>query len=234
MDPTAPTTYRILVAILTRKESSQRELVRDLGVSLGQANKVFRWLEENNFVERGPSANRKARGRAHETYVLTNPTGLLRVISVFRPLSRFRQFTLALDVRKDRLLENLRKRLVVFCLGTALERYSRFYRADEVTFYALSREGLNGTEALRRDLASEREGISRVTCYLLSTKTHGRRASGPLKPAQVLKAVVDFGVADKTPKGYFTTKVQTVVDLFCDGKAFAAKDLLKDLWGIEL
>jgi len=234
MDPTAPTTYRILLAILARKESSQRELVRDLGVSLGQAHAVFRWLEENGFVERSRSADRHAIGRAQETYLLTNPTGLLRAISIFRPLSHLRQFSVSVDVRKDRLLKGLQNRSVVFCLGTALERYSRFYRADEVTFYALSRGGPDGTESLRRDLVGEREGISRVTCYLLPTKTHGRRATEPRQPARILEALMSSGIAEKTSKGYFTTKVQTVVDLFCDAKAFAARDLLKDLWGVTL
>src|SRR3972149_5329093 len=125
MNPTAPATYRILLTVLARKETSQRELVRNLKVSLGQVNKVFQWLEENHFVERSRAANRVPRGRAQETYTLTNPTGLLRAISLFRPMNRLRRFTVAVDVRKGDLLSDLRKRPVVFCLGTAGEEGKR-------------------------------------------------------------------------------------------------------------
>lgn len=234
MDPAAPTTYRILVAVLARRESSQRELVRDLGVSLGQAHVVFRWLEDNGFVERSRSPGRRAIGRGQETFLLTNPTGLLRIIGVFRPLSRFREFTVSVGMRKDSLLRELRRRNVVFCLGTALERYSRFYRADEVSFYALSRGGPDGSERLRHDLVGRGEGVTRATCYLLPPKTHGRRAARVRSPDEALDLLVASGIATRARGGYVTTRVQTVVDLFGDGKAFAAKDLLKELWGIEL
>ena len=88
--------------------------------------------------------------------------------------------------------------------------------------------------AIRHDLAARKEGITRATCYLLPTKIHGRRASEPIGTNEVLERLVAHGFADRTSGGYFTTKVQTVVDLFCDGKAFAARDLLKKLWGVEL
>jgi len=234
MNPTAPATYRILLTVLARKETSQRELVRNLKVSLGQVNKVFQWLEENHFVERSRAANRAPRGRAQETYTLTNPTGLLRAISLFRPMSRLRRFTVAVDVRKEELLSDLRKRPVVFCLGTALERFSRFHRSDEISFYALDGKGPQSVGAIRNDLAARKEGITRATCYLLPTKFHGRRASEPIETKVLLERLMAHGFADRASGGYFTTKVQTVVDLFCDGKAFAARDLLKELWGVEL
>ena len=234
MNPTAPATYRILLTVLARKETSQRELVRNLKVSLGQVNKVFQWLEENHFVERSRAANRVPRGRAQETYTLTNPTGLLRAISLFRPMNRLRRFTVAVDVRKGDLLSDLRKRPVVFCLGTALERFSRFHRSDEISFYALDGKGPQSVGAIRNDLAARKEGITRATCYLLPTKFHGRRASEPIETKVLLERLMAHGFADRASGGYFTTKVQTVVDLFCDGKAFAARDLLKELWGVEL
>lgn len=234
MDPTAPATYRILVTLLARKETSQRELVRDLEVSLGQTNKVFRWLEENQFIERSRRADRIPRGRGQEIYVLANPTGLLRAISLFRPMSRLRQYTVAVDMRKEKLFTDLRKRPVIFCLGSALERFSRFYRSDEISFYALDGKGPQSAGAIRHDLAARKEGITRATCHLLPTRTHGRRVSEPIEAKVVLDRLIAHGFADRASSGYFTTKVQTVVDLFCDGKAFAARDLLKELWGVEL
>lgn len=234
MDPTAPATYRILLGLLTRGEASQSELAYDLGVSSGQASNVFRWLEENGFVESGPSITRKSRGRTREVYRLTNPTGLLRAISLFRPMDRFKSFSMGVDVPKERLLTDLRERAVVLCLGTALERYSRFYRSDEISFYAVTEGGPSGAESIRHDLSRKKEGITRTTCYLLETKTHGRRKPELFPAGAILDRLIRHGVVTKIRGDYVTTKVQTVVDLFCDGKAFAARDLLKDLWGIEL
>lgn len=234
MDPAAPTTYRILLTVLTRKEASQQGLARDLNVSLGQVNDVIRWLEEGGFVERARSEDRTARGRGKEVYLLTNPTGLLRAVSLFRPMARLRQFTVSVDVPKEKLVSDLARRPVVFCLGTALERYSRFYRADEVSFYAFPGGSGEGVEAIRRDFATSKEGITRATCYVLPTKVHGRREEQVADARSALDILRSFGFVEKARDRYFTTQVQTVVDLFCDGKAFAARDLLKEMWGVEL
>ena len=233
MDPAAPATNRVLLAFLARREASQRQIVRDVGVSLGHVSQIFHWLEENGFAERGRSEKRPARGRGKEVYALNNPTGLLRAISLFRPMVRLRQFTLAVDIPKETLVSDLSPRPIVFCLGTALERYSRFYRADDVSIYAFPGGGALGAESLRRDLSNAREGITRVSSYRLPTKMHGRRARG-LPEERVLEILKASGFLAKTQKGFVTTKVQTVVDLFCDGKAFAARDLVKELWGVEL
>jgi hypothetical protein len=148
-------------------------------------------------------------------------------------MPRLQEFTLSIDVRKERLISDLARRPVVFCLGTALERYSRFYRADEVSFYAVAGGGLRGVESIRRDLATSKEGITRVACYSLPTRIHGRREE-VADPRGALKVLESYGFGERTEDGYITTRPQTVVDLFCDGKAFAARDLLKEIWGVEL
>lgn len=234
MDPTAPATYRILLAFLDRKEASLRELSREVDVSLGQASHVFRWLEASGFAERGHAEDRTRRGRGREVYLLANPTGLLRAISLFRPMAGLRQFTLSIDLPRKELLSTLSGRPVVFCLGTALEVHSRFYRADEVSFYAFPGRTTRGADAIRRDLSAVREGITRASCYLLPTKLHGRREKELTAGRGGLDALKAHGFLEKTRMGYVTTKVQTVLDLFCDGRAFAARDLLKELWGVEL
>jgi len=221
----------MLLTSLTRKEASHQELARDLGVSIGQVNGVVRWLEQGGFVERGRTENRRARGRGKEVYLLSNPTGLLRAISLFRSMPRLRQFTVSVDVPKEKLMSDAARRRVVFCLGTALERYSRFYRADEVSFYAFP--GTRGVDAIRRDVTGSKEGITRAACYVLPARVHGRREEIADR-RETLKDLQAFGFAEKAEDGYFTTRAQTVVDLFCDGKAFAARDLLKEIWGIEL
>src|SRR5438093_3017190 len=100
----------MLLTSLTRKEASHQELARDLGVSIGQVNGVVRWLEQGGFVERGRTENRRARGRGKEVYLLSNPTGLLRAISLFRSMPRLRQFTVSVDVPKEKLMSDAARR----------------------------------------------------------------------------------------------------------------------------
>jgi hypothetical protein len=234
MNPTAPKTYLILLNVLTRKEFSQRELARDLRVSVGHANRVVRWLEENHFVERVGHRERHRLGKAREAYSLVNPTGLLRAISLFRPMRQLHRFTLTLDARKEEVISDLAGRRIVFCLGTALERFSEFYRPDEISFYALTDHNSDSPEAIREDLATRREGITRVSCYALESRSHGRRKEQHTKGEEFLLYLEGMGFLESTQGGLFTTKVQTVIDLFCDEKAFAARELLRDLWGVEL
>lgn len=234
MNPAAPTTYRIILAVLATKKTSQRELARRLDISVGQVNKVFHWLEENAFVE-GPAVAGEGRaGGRSDAYVLVNPTGLLRAISLFRQMNRLRLFSVAVAGTKHDLLSELRSHHVVFCLGTALERSSEFYRSDEVSFYAVGGSGPEGAEGIREGLAAKGEGIARATCYFMDTRTHGRRAAASADPRVNLDWLRESGIIERSRGGYFTTKVQTVVDLFCDGKAFAARDLLRELWGVRL
>jgi len=234
MNPAAPTTYRIILAVLAAKKTSQRELARSLGVSTGQVNKVFRWLEGNAFVE-GPAVAREGGASGQSgLYVLANPTGLLRAISLFRQMGRLRLFSMAVAGTKQSLLSELRSHQVVFCLGTALERFSEFYRSDEVSFYAVGRSGPEGAEGIRKSLAAKGEGIARATCYFMDTRTHGRRAASSADYRASLDWLRESGMVEKDRGGYFTTKVQTVVDLFCDGRAYAARDLLSELWGVRL
>jgi len=234
MNPAAPTTYGIILAVLASKKTSQREIARRLGVSVGQVNKVFRWLEENAFVE-GPAASGEGRtsGRG-DSYVLVNPTGLLRAISLFRQMNGLRLFSVAVAGTKQALLSELRSHRVVFCLGTALERFSEFYRSDEVSFYAVGKDGPEGADGIRESLSAKGEGIARATCYFLDTRTHGRRAAVSADTDGTLDWLRESGMIEKSRGGYFTTKVQTVVDLFCDGRAYAARDLLRELWGVRL
>ncbi|MFQ5839019.1 MAG: hypothetical protein ACE5HJ_09625 [Thermoplasmata archaeon] len=234
MDPTAPKTYLILLNALARREFSQRELARDLQFSVGHINRVVRWLEENHFVERGLGRNRNLPGRTREVYSLVNPTGMLRAVSLFRPMRQLRRFSLTLDSRKEKVISDLARRQIVFCLGTALERFSEFYRPDEISFYALAEHDSDSPEAVRRDLSAWGEGITRVSCYALESRLHGRRREEPAKAVELFDYLESAGFLERSGSGLFTTKVQTVIDLFCDGKAFATRDLLRELWGVEL
>lgn len=234
MDLTAPSTYALLVGMLTRKEATQADLSRHAGVSAGHANNVLRWLVENQFVEKRRRTYEGSQGRPRLAYALVNPTGLLRIMAVFRPMSDRRLWTCSVDHPPEQILRDLRKRRVVFCLGTALEHFSSYSRADEISCYAIGDAGAGSAREIRASLAAHRQGIIKVGCYAVDTRAHGRRRPVPVSADQVLTKLRRTGIVQRDGGMYWTTRVQTVIDLFCDGRAAAARELLAHLWGVQL
>lgn len=194
-----PKTFRIVTAVLSSARFSQRGLRKMCNeeVSAGQVNKVVAELVRNGFVERSS-------GRA--AYVLADPLGLLRYVALFRSMSERRVFTISVAAKREEVLTKLSKRGAVFCLGTAMESYTPYFRPDEVSFYADDWESTKGF------LATAAGGGTRVSSY-------GAIGNDPLSVG---------------PETGFTTKVRTVIDMFCDGKGVYTKPLLRELWGIEI
>ncbi len=194
-----PKTFRVVIAVLSSDRFSQRGLRKlcNEEVSAGQVNKVVAELVRNGFVERSS-------GRA--AFVLADPLGLLRYVGLFRSMPEQRVFTASVAAKRDEITAGLSKRGVVFCLGTAMESYTPYFRPGEVSFYA------EDWKAAKGFLDTAPRGTTRVTCY-------GTIGDDPLSVG---------------PKTGITTKVRTVIDMFCDGKGVYTKPLLKDLWGAEI
>ncbi len=183
--------------MLEKKRFSQREICRSSDVSLGHVHNVVSWLETNKFVE-----------RENRGYTLVNPTGLLRAISLFRSMGELKNFSLSIDVSKEKIMEYLVDKNVIFCLGTATEEFSSFFRAGEISFYS------KDSGIIKKELSPQREGLIKLTCY---------------KP--------DLGVEQDVKNienKVYSSEIRTVIDMFCDDKAYYTKELLKNIWGIEV
>ncbi len=215
-----PKTLQIMLAVLSTGRFSQRGIWRlcnkKRNVSIGHVNGVINDLRRKGFVERmwrsgmanvmesaglfGEDREDFDMGRA--SYVLADPVGLLRFIALFRSMSELRLFTISVDAREDEIIKTLSKKDAILCLGTAMERYSAYYRPDEVSFYS------GEPEAMHRYLRTAKKGLTKVSCYKID------HVQGKI--------------------GGCTTKVQTVVDMFCDGKGVYTKPLLRELWSVEI
>ena len=211
MNPTSPKTYSVIIYALTHGSLSQRKTARKLGISIGQVNKVFRWLEDNLFIER---IGRKKTGGAlnRGTYGLVNPTGILRAISLFRKMKENLLFELNLDLKKEKIMEYLLDRDVIFCLESALDRYDSYFRGDTICCYVNS---LVEAENIRKELSSTKSGIMKIRFY-----------SWDFNNLSITHELISTG--------NYTTEVQTMMDLFCDNKPHYTRELLKRKWGIEL
>jgi hypothetical protein len=211
MNPVAPKTYEVLKWVLSQPAISQRMIARNTDISLGQINKVFFWLEENNFIEKRKK-NTQIKDLGTMSYNLINPTGILRAISLFRSMKSNRILELNLDMKKEKAIKYLKKQKVIFCLDSALEKYDSYFRGDTVCCYIVPDERI---KVIKNDLSSVKYGLCRVEFY-----------SWDFRGLDIKNKMNSYN--------HYTTELQTIIDLFCDNKAHYTKVLLRKKWGIQL
>lgn len=115
--------------------------------------------------------------------------------------------TTVVDVRghESQIIESLVSEGGILCLESALSEYSEYYRPARICAYHVSPE-----KALK-SLRSRAGGIIPVHLYFPDIPLEG-----------------DVEIARRT------TRYRTLIDLVCDGNAYAARDLFEQLWGIVL
>jgi len=226
-----PKTLRVYLAILANPRFSQRGLLevlnRDGSVSIGFVNEVVNDLVLKRLVERSrrtfmetvSTVETASTSKMAGGYVLSDAVGMLNLISLFRRMPELRLFTKNIGARRNEVVRELAGRHVVFCLGSAMEMYSGHFRPEEISFYA------SGAESVRRFLADAPDGNTRVSCYRPDYVRDSRDIPGLLR---------DPLFAGKSRNVARTSKVQTAIDMFCDGKGAYAAPLLEELWGVGL
>ena len=100
---------------------------------------------------------------------------------------------------RDKAVEYFKKQQGVFCLTTALERYTEYVRDPAIHVYV--DDGF-----YNKMQSKETSGTVRVNIY----------ASNPYREDNVIEK---DGLR-------ITTKIRTLIDLYCDDKAYAAEPLV--------
>lgn len=231
-----PKTLQIMVAILATVTFSQRMLWRlcnnKNAISIGQVNKVVNDLHKKGFVEDFSRRNRlikieekspigeliKNFDQKNASYRLSDPVGLLRYISLFRSMNDLQVFNMHVNAKEEAVIKELSKKKAIFCLGTAQQRFTPYFRPDEVSFYSTN------PKEIYDFLKSAKRGNTKLSCYKIDY----------LRDVENINFLLDLLFAKKERRAIFTTKVQTVIDMFCDGKGVYTKPLLKNLWGVEI
>ncbi len=194
---TSRKTYNVIKAVLLEKQFMQREVARKLKVSPARVNEIAQWMIKNNLVE-------KYKNR----YEVLNPVGIIKLFTYSRRMDDLKQFGIDVKVDRKKLFEYLKKQKVVFCLSSALQEYSAYFRDLSINFY------VNDPEKIRDELRKLPQGMVRINVY---------------KPDMFLES-------DTVKKGstLITSELRTVIDLFCDNKAYTAKELIEKLWGVRV
>lgn len=139
-------------------------------------------------------------------YRVIDPAGIIAVFPLFRHMDDLVIAKLPVRGGNEELINNL-PRESVLCLDSALSNYSSYIRTNRVCVYTKQ------SEALIDKFKPYGGGVTMLHIY---------------KPDLQLEDDVVAG------KKKYTSKLRTVIDLACDGKIYMAKDLFKDLWGLEL
>lgn len=185
-------TFKVISAVLRLKSFSQKEICKLTGVSKGWVSFIVNWLEEHKYIQIN-----------QPKYVLVNAGALIALFPLFRKMKK----TLSVSIKgnRNKVLKALRKQKdVVFCLTTALQKYSDYYQDPSIHFYSNDSKLLN-------ELATEPKGLMQVNAYAIDL---------PLDQDIIKKKDLKF-----------TNEVRTIIDLFCDEKAFAVKELIEKKYG---
>ena len=224
-----PKTLRVYLAILANTRFSQRGLLemlnRDGSVSIGFVNDVVNDLVLKRLVERSRRTSMEtvstietvSTAKMTGGYILSDAVGMLNLISLFRRMPELRLFSRNIRAGRQEVIRELAGRDVVFCLGSAIEMYSNHFHPEEVSFYA------SDAESARLFLADAPAGNTKVSCY---------RPDYVRDAGEIPALFRDPLFAGKSRNVARTSKVQTAIDMFCDGKGAYAAPLLEELWGV--
>ncbi|MFH1256822.1 MAG: helix-turn-helix domain-containing protein [Candidatus Diapherotrites archaeon] len=141
-------------------------------------------------------------------YYLTDPSGLAALFAFNRDMNSLLAEKILLALPKAGALERIPKNCVL-CLDSALENYSGYYRSNRVCVYA---EGNKELKEIGKAFQGEPKGNTELWVFKPDLEPETVKLKGRL----------------------VVSKLRTLIDLVCDNKTFYAKDLFKELWGVEL
>lgn len=128
IDFSKPVTFSILNAMLERQAFTQLSLSKEKNVSLGQVNKVAKFLLERNLI-----------GKEKGSYTLNNALGLIECIASSRQMRDSLIGKYGVFLSKGEALEMLGSKAVL-CLDSALEQYYPHISSRRVCAYVPKKE----------------------------------------------------------------------------------------------
>ncbi len=128
-------------------------------------------------------------------------------------MSKLDSFTIGES--KKEVMEYLVKKGAIFCLNTALSEYDKHF-VDNAVYAYLPKEKQHVLEDEIKDLE---QGKILVNFYHYDLEDDGDND----------KEKIDDNVVEMDDK-QFTSKVRTIIDLYCDNKSNQAETFIRDVW----
>jgi len=166
LDFSKPVTFSILNSMLERNSFTQLSLSKEKGVSLGQVNKVAKFLLEKNLIEKESGA-----------YKLNNAFGLVECIAKSREMKHALVEKMEVFLSKEEALGLLGSKGVL-CMDSALEQYYPHVSSGRVCAYVPKK----GRRALLEELESLKGNNCTVWLYsadlpIETTEVNGRKVT---------------------------------------------------------
>lgn len=139
--------------------------------------------------------------KKEKKYVLLDAVSLLELIAFFKKMADYKIVELNISLNKEELLKLIPKE-AVFCMDSALSQYSNYYKSNKVCVYV--------NESVAKQL-----------------KEKLKYSSGNKTVLDIYKNGQDKFVMIKGKK--YTSKIKTIIDMYCDKRGNAAESLVKRL-----
>ena len=144
----------------------------------------------------------KNRQQRLNVYRVTSPVALIKFYSSFRNMET-QKISRNWGVDRDKVIEYFKNEGGIFCLTTALEHYTEYVRDPAIHVYV-------DEDFWNKMQKKETTGTIRVNMY-------------PSKPYRKDNVI-------EKDKLLITTRLRTLIDLYCDDKAYAGEPLIKQIW----
>jgi len=124
------------------------------------------------------------------------------LLNLFSNFRKLEKQSFEVNSKRKDFLDFVKKKGLILCGTSALQFYDSYFRDPSINFY--------GDDKIADELRKMEKGLLQVNIYSIDL---------PLK-------------GNTTKKGGFqiTSGIRTVIDLFCDKKAYTAEKLMKRLW----
>ncbi len=180
----------IVEYILEKKEFTQYKVKQDLSFGGSTVNKTVNFLLDKQVIE-----------KKEKKYVLSDAVSLLELVAFFKKMSDFKIAEFNTSLKKEELYKLIPKE-AVFCMDSALEQYSNYYKSNKVCIYA--------NDSIVKQIKEKLK-------YLPGDKT----------VLEIYKDGIDKSIVIKGKK--YTSKIKTIIDMFCDKRGNAVEPLVKKL-----
>ncbi len=167
------------------------------------------WTGYKKILLTSLESNKKLAGdifkKTEKKYVLVDPIGLTEAVSYFRSMKDLLLFEYSSSYKKGELEKKLPK-TAVYCLESALAKYSNYYVSNIVSVYLPKKEAIS----LKQKLGV---GIGNKTIL------------------KVFEEKPMISKKNKMGEKQYTSQVRTIIDLACDKKGAMADKLIEHIWG---
>ncbi|HIH16442.1 MAG TPA: hypothetical protein HA252_03490 [Candidatus Diapherotrites archaeon] len=196
----APKTFQFIEYVLDQKTFTQYRAAKELHLTMPLINQATNYLLKRGFI-------------AHDgkQYNLRDAAGLIASIHLFRDMKDLQLLEIHTSLEKEKAMASLQATTAapIYCLDTALNNYSNWWRSNLVCAYV------------------EPQALDEIHMTFLYHPGN----------ATVLRVFKEKPKVEKffEARGQrFTAKTRTVIDMVCDKQLNAVEPLFRQLWGRDV